>query len=160
MSQSKGSILVTGANGYFGSAIAAKIASSAKFSAYHGLYTVRDASKPSANLDSALARAARSASSFPHPHEKVSIDLSRLDSVRAAAADINQKVAAGELPRIRAIVLNAAVEEYEVQTWNEDGLDMSFAANYLGHWLLMLLLLQSMDTKMGRVIWIASWSHK
>jgi NAD(P)-dependent dehydrogenase (short-subunit alcohol dehydrogenase family) len=33
---------------------------------------------------------------------------------------------------------------------------MSFAVNYLGHWLLAVLLLQSMDTEVGRVVWMSS----
>ncbi|KAG6357683.1 hypothetical protein INS49_013562 [Diaporthe citri] len=43
MPVAKGTILVTGANGGLGSAIAEQIASKAELSAYHGLYTVRDA---------------------------------------------------------------------------------------------------------------------
>lgn len=74
---------------------------------------------------------------------------------------INARVAAGEIPPIRALVLNAGYQEFGTQTWTEeDKLDMTFTVNYLGHWLLALLLLQSMDREMGRVVWISSWSHK
>lgn len=44
MAAPKGTILVTGANGGLGSAIAEQIASKLELSAYHGIYTVRDAS--------------------------------------------------------------------------------------------------------------------
>ncbi|KAF2477175.1 uncharacterized protein BDR25DRAFT_339170 [Lindgomyces ingoldianus] len=81
------------------------------------------------------------------------------NNVRKVAAEINERVAAGIIPRIHAIILNAGYEEFEKQTWTEDGLDTTFATNYLGHWLLTVLLLQSMDREIGRVLWISSWSH-
>ncbi|KAI1861146.1 hypothetical protein JX265_009765 [Neoarthrinium moseri] len=95
-----------------------------------------------------------------HSCEQLSLDLSRFDHVRRTAKIINSRVAAGEIASIQAIALNAGYEEFETQTRTEDGLDMTFAVNYLGHWLLALLLLQSMDREKGRVIWISSWSHK
>ncbi|KAI1842345.1 hypothetical protein JX266_011513 [Neoarthrinium moseri] len=94
-----------------------------------------------------------------HSREQLSLDLSRFDQVRRTAKIINSRVAAGEIASIQAIALNAGYEEFETQTRTEDGLDMTFAVNYLGHWLLTLLLLQSMDREKGRVIWISSWSH-
>jgi NAD(P)-dependent dehydrogenase (short-subunit alcohol dehydrogenase family) len=95
-----------------------------------------------------------------HPHEKIALDLSHLSSVRDVAADSNERVAAGTIPRIHALILNAGYEEFGTQTWTQDGLDTTFKINYLGHWLLALLLLQSMDPELGRVVWISSWAHK
>lgn len=162
----EGTIIVTGANGGLGSATVSQIVSSPHLSvSYHGVYTVRNAAVAH-SLDTALAdrgsphgpQRANGASS--HLHEKISLDVSRLDNVRKVAAEINKRVAAGIIPRIHAIVLNAGYEEFETQTWTEDGFDTTFAANYLGHWLLTVLLLQSMDREVGRVLWISSWSHK
>lgn len=79
----KGTILVTGANGGLGSAIAGQIASKPELSAYHGLYTVRDATSAPA-LTSALSRSAPS-----HPHDVLSLDLTKLNNVRQVAGDIN-----------------------------------------------------------------------
>ncbi|ROV97123.1 hypothetical protein VMCG_07516 [Cytospora schulzeri] len=159
MSDTKGTILLTGANGGLGSAIVSHIVSSPEFAAYHGIYTARNAtSAPS--LDAALSPGTQSPPPPPpHSFDKVSLDLSRLSDVRKVAADINSRVAARTIPPIRAIVLNAGIEEFATQTWTEDGLDMTFATNYLGHWLLTLLLLKSMDRERGRIIWITSWSH-
>jgi len=152
MSTQKGTILVTGANGGLGCAIVSRLVSAPNLRAYHGIFTVRNSDSAPA-LDAALASATSS-------HEKVLLDLSRLGNVREVAAAINAKVQAGTIPPISAIILNAGYEEYDTQRWNEDGLEMTFVVNYLGHWLLTMLLLQSMDGETGRVVWISSWSQK
>lgn len=155
----KGSILVTGANGGLGSAIAAHLVSPPKLAAYHGIYTVRDAHNAPA-LDAALRRSRSTAAAPPYSSEKVSLDLSRLSSVRKVAADIKSRISSGQIPPICALILNAGVKEFTTQTWTEDGLDLTFATNYLGHWLLTLMLLGSMDRDRGRILWVSSWSHK
>ncbi|KAJ7732390.1 hypothetical protein B0H14DRAFT_3517687 [Mycena olivaceomarginata] len=94
-----------------------------------------------------------------HDYDIFPLDLTRLTDVRVFAATLNARVAAGELPRIRALILNAAFQEYTTQTWTDDGFDTSFAANYLGHWFLTLLLLQSMDRHEGRIVVLGSLSH-
>ncbi|RYP42553.1 hypothetical protein DL768_010325 [Monosporascus sp. mg162] len=152
MAAAKGTIIVTGANGGLGSAIVKQIISSPELSAYHGLYTVRNAvSAP--GLRSVLEV------SQSHSFDVVSLDLANLDSVRQAASSINDRVAAGEIPPIRALILNAGCHEYAMQTWTADGLDTCFASNYLGHWLLTLFLLKSMDREVGRVVAIGSQAH-
>jgi NAD(P)-dependent dehydrogenase (short-subunit alcohol dehydrogenase family) len=50
--------------------------------------------------------------------------------------------------------------EFGTQTWTSDELDSTFAANYLGHWLLTVLLLASMDQKAGRIVVLGSQSHE
>lgn len=159
MIDSTGSILITGANGGFGSALVSHIASTLELRAYHGIYTVRNDASATA-VDAALREARVDTSTAPHSFEKVSLDQSRLSAVREVATDIKSRVEAGQIPPIRAIVLNAGVEEFAAQTWTEEGLDTTFATNYLSHWLLTLMLLGSMDRERGRVIWICSWSHK
>ncbi|KAI3390275.1 hypothetical protein diail_10670 [Diaporthe ilicicola] len=153
MSDRKGTILVTGTNGGLGSAIVAQLTSSPELRAYHGIFSVRDAESTAASSpDPGTSSEAPSC-------EKVSLDLSRLSSVRELARAINVRVKAGNVPPISAIILNAGYHEAEQQTWTEDGLDTSFVVNYLGHWLLVLLLLESMDREKGRIVWISSWAH-
>lgn len=159
MADSTGSILITGANGGFGSALVSHIVSTPELRTYHGIYTVRNTASATA-LDAALREAPADSSTASHSFEKVSLDLSRLSAVREVATAIKSRVEAGQIPPIRAIVLNAGVEEFAAQTWTEEGLDTTFATNYLSHWLLTLMLLGSMDRERGRVIWICSWSHK
>lgn len=157
--QTMGTVLLTGANGGLGCRIVSQIVS-ASDAKYHGLYAVRNANAAN-SLDTTLVSKVKFDGASSHSHEKISLDLSRLSDIRRFAADINQRVADGSIPRIHAIILNAGYEEFEGQTWTgDDGLDTAFASNYLGHWLLVILLLQSMDCEVGRVLWISSWSHK
>ncbi|KAI1312959.1 putative short-chain dehydrogenase [Xylaria venustula] len=154
MGSSKGTILITGANGGLGLAMVRNIVSQPELAAYHGLYAARNASTATA-----LQSTTKDAVVDPYTHEILSLDLTRLGDVRKVAASINARVAAGDLPPIRALILNAGYLEFTEQTWTDDGFDTSFAATYLGHWLLTLLLLQSIDRDRGRVVVIASSAH-
>lgn len=156
-SGSKGTIVLTGANGTVGSTLVSNIVSQPEFAAYHGIYTVRNAQSATA-LKAALTSGGTS--SIPHSHDIVSLDLSSLAKVRETAATINTRVASGEIPPIRALILNAGYLEFTSQSWSEDGYDLAFASNYLGHWLLTLLILQSMDKMHGRVVVVTSESHE
>ncbi|KAI0202435.1 putative short-chain dehydrogenase [Astrocystis sublimbata] len=149
---SKGTILVTGANGALGSAIVQQIASKPEFAAYHGLYTVRDAAHAPA-LTAALEHGPA------YRHDILALELTDLDHVRQVAAGINARISAGEIPPIRALVLSAGFLDFGKQSWTKDGLDTTFAANYLGHWLLALLLLKSIDKEAGRIVIIGSQAH-
>ncbi|KAK2589926.1 hypothetical protein QQS21_012398 [Conoideocrella luteorostrata] len=155
MAAARGTIFITGANGGLGSAIVEQIASKPELSAYHGLYTIRGATPAAAPaLASVLARGDAS-----HPHDILSLDLTNLDNVRQVAEGINVRVAAGEIPPIRALILNAGFQDFGSQSWTPAGLDVTFAANYLGHWLLTLLLLESMDKQAGKIVLIGSQGH-
>ncbi|KAI0410863.1 putative short-chain dehydrogenase [Xylaria grammica] len=148
----KKTILITGANGGLGSAIVEQITSKPEYAANHGLYTVRDPTNAPA-LSSALSH------SSTHSHDILKLDLNGLDSVRGAAREINSRVAAGAIPPIGVLILNAGFQDFGRQSLTDDGLDTTFAANYLGHWLLTLLLLQSIDKESGRIVVIGSFAH-
>jgi NAD(P)-dependent dehydrogenase (short-subunit alcohol dehydrogenase family) len=83
MATATGTIVVTGANGGLGSAIAESIASSPDYCTYHGIYTVRNSTAAPA-LDAALTRGKSN-----HPYEALSLDLTDLNNVRQAAQSIN-----------------------------------------------------------------------
>ncbi|KAH8670970.1 hypothetical protein BX600DRAFT_234367 [Xylariales sp. PMI_506] len=152
MTTLKGSVLVTGANGGLGTAIVSRVVSNSLLAKnYHGLYTVRNPERANA-VRKALHH-------VDHKYDIVPLDLSTLAGVRKAAAEINRRVAQGEIPRLRALILNAGWQEYNTQTHSDDGFDLAFQSNYLGHFLLTLLLLQSMDTESGRIVVLGSWSH-
>ncbi|KAI1151318.1 NAD(P)-binding protein [Nemania diffusa] len=70
-----------------------------------------------------------------HPHDVVSLNLADLDNIRDLAKTIS------------------------TDQWT-DGFDTTFIANYLGHWLLTLLLLKSIDESSGRLVVIGSQSHE
>ncbi|KAK8079213.1 NAD(P)-binding domain protein [Apiospora phragmitis] len=152
MDPSKGTILLTGSNGGLGNAIVRQLASPPNGSVYYGLYAVRDATAAPA-LRSTLA-------GYPsHQHDVVSLDLTKLDGIRQTANAINARIAAGEVPPIRALILNAGYQNLNGQIIGDDGLDYNFTVNYLGHWLLALLLLQSMDKACGRIVVVGSDAH-
>ncbi|KAF4911612.1 Short-chain dehydrogenase TIC 32 [Colletotrichum viniferum] len=149
MATKKGTIVITGASGGLGVALASHV--STVYPGYHGIYTVRNASTPNVSLEAAID---------PNTsHEVLSLDLGNNASIRAAAASINQRVSSGAIPPIRVLVLNAGFLEFAEQTYSKDGFDMSFAANYLGHFLLTLLLLESLAKERGRVVWVGSNVH-
>jgi NAD(P)-dependent dehydrogenase (short-subunit alcohol dehydrogenase family) len=156
MASPAGSIFITGANGGLGSAIVKHIVGAPSLAkTYHGLYTVRNTQRAAAVQD-VLQKAA----SAGHKYDLVPLDLSSLASTRKAAEDINRRVADGTIPPIRALILNAAWQEYTTHTMTDDGFDMTFQANHLCHFLLTLLLLKSMDKKNGRIVILGSWSHE
>jgi NAD(P)-dependent dehydrogenase (short-subunit alcohol dehydrogenase family) len=154
MASTGGTILITGANGGLGSALVSHVISSPGLSSCHGIYTVRDADN-APELGAALSH-----SSSSHNFDIRSLDLTNLDKVRQFAHEINTRVSNQTLPVIRALILNAGFQDFGKQTRSSDGYDTTFSANYLGHWLLSLLLLQSMDKNRGRIIIVGSQSHE
>lgn len=149
-----------------GSAITRHIAGSPELAEYHGLYTVRSTSN--AQLSTLSAQAGSTSPDLTtapgrrqsHTCELITLDLTSQRSIRDAAHTINARVAAGDIPPIRALVLNAGLQDFGKQQWLDDGLDVTFASNYLGHWLLVLLLLKSMDREHGRIVVVGSQAHE
>ena len=86
--------------------------------------------------------------------EFVHIDLASLASVRQAAAELSQRHA-----RIDVLINNAGLACVGRQL-SEDGLEMTFAVNHLGPFLLTNLLLPNLKLGKGRVITVASGAHK
>ncbi|KAK6085258.1 putative short-chain dehydrogenase [Seiridium cupressi] len=156
----KGTVVLTGANGGLGNAVVSRILSQPELRSYHGVSAVRDASFAAA-LHSILEndQGHDGEHRLHHTNDVISLDLARLDSVRQTAAAINERVKSGDIPPIRALILNAAYLEFEQQTWTDDGFDTAFAVAYLGHWLLAILLLESLDRDHGRIVVIGSSAH-
>jgi NAD(P)-dependent dehydrogenase (short-subunit alcohol dehydrogenase family) len=153
MAPSTGTVLITGANGGLGSAFAGFLKS--PYAATHtGLFAVRNPSTATT-----VQKIVPSAAGLSSRHEIISLDISTLASVRASAQAINGRVASSALPPVRALILNAAVQHLKGQTFTNDGLESNFSITYLSNFLLILILLQSMDTGSGRIIIVASWTH-
>lgn len=149
------SVLITGANGGLGSAFVANFSNT---KGYRGLYTVRNPTTAK-DLNSALEKAP--ANQKP---EVIALDMSSIESIRGVAADINARVANGTLEPIRALVLNAAFQDcnpqiLEPKSFTKDGFGMNFGVNDLANFLFVLMVLQSMDKKNGRIVIISSWNH-
>jgi NAD(P)-dependent dehydrogenase (short-subunit alcohol dehydrogenase family) len=108
------------------------------------------------NIEKGKQAAARIAAAAPGATVTVQeLDLSSLDSVRAAAAELR----AGH-PRIDLLICNAGVMYPPKQT-THDGFELQFGTNHLGHFALTGLLLEQMLPVPGsRVVTVSSVGHR
>lgn len=144
-SQSGRTAVVTGANTGLGLATATALAAHGA----HVVLAVRDTEKGKRAVDD-IADA--------HPDATVSLqslDLGSLRSIRAAAEALN-----AEHPRIDLLINNAGVMYPPKQT-TEDGFELSFGTNHLGHFALTGLLLENLLAVPGsRVTTVSSQGHR
>ncbi len=85
----------------------------------------------------------------------VSIDLSSQKSVREAAEELK-----AQYPKIDVLINNAGCYVSDLQL-NVEGLEMQFATNHLGHFLLTNLILENVKAAgKARIINLASIAHK
>ena len=76
---------------------------------------------------------------FPNvDYRALQIDLASQQSVRAAAAKV---LAWNDVPAIDIVVNSAGVMCVQERTLTEDGIEMHFATNHIGHWLLTCLIM-------------------
>lgn len=88
----------------------------------------------------------------------VQLDLSSLASVRSAAEDVRRLIAEGRIQRPSALLCNAGAQFRGPVSYSKDGYEETFAINYLGHFLLVNLLLDYL-TEDGRIVFTASGTH-
>lgn len=87
--------------------------------------------------------------------EVLTIDLSRLESVREFAKTYQSKY-----DRLDVLINNAGVM-MPPYSKTEDGFELQFGANYLGHFLLTGLLMETLQkTPNSRVVTLSSLVHK
>ncbi|OQV08332.1 hypothetical protein CLAIMM_12627 [Cladophialophora immunda] len=151
-----GTVLITGANGTLGLEFVRVLLSS------HPQYTlVGTVRNPSPEADPNTASLMHFAKE--HPAVKVHIhplDLGSLADVRSFAKKLSSQIAQGELPRISAIVCNAATWSLESGLrFTNDDLEATFQVGHLSHYLLVLMLLGSMDMNFGRIVMLGSITH-
>lgn len=85
----------------------------------------------------------------------VHMDLSVLESVRAAAAEVIEKV-----PHIDALICNAAIAQVAKQELTVDGFESQLGVNHYGHFLLCGLIFERIEESRGRIVVVASEGHK
>ncbi len=85
----------------------------------------------------------------------VQMDLAVLDSVRKAAAELIEKV-----PRIDAIICNAAIAQVAKQEITVDGFESQLGVNQFGHFLLCGLLFDRVEESNGRIVVVGSNAYK
>jgi NAD(P)-dependent dehydrogenase (short-subunit alcohol dehydrogenase family) len=81
------------------------------------------------------------------------MDLASLASVRAFVDDVR----AANLPPLHAIVCNAGLQVSGIE-WTEDGVEMTFGVNHLGHFALVQGLLDEL-THPARIVVVSSGTH-
>ena len=85
----------------------------------------------------------------------VRMDLAVLDSVRDAAAEVLATV-----PRIDALVCNAAIAQVARQEITVDGFESQLGVNHYGHFLLCGLLFGRVEASGGRIVVVGSNAYK
>ena len=89
------------------------------------------------------------------PVSFVRMDLAVLASVREAAAEVLETV-----PRIDALICNAAIAQVPTRTLTVDGFESQLGTNHHGHFLLCGLLFGRIDESEGRIVVVASLGYK
>ena len=109
------------------------------------------------NLDKATAAAdqLKNMASGDNSVAIVQMDLANLNSVRAAASRVLQ-----DTPQIDALINNAGIMFPPGRQLTEDGFEMQFGVNHLGHFLLTGLLKDRVLESDGRFVSVSSLAHK
>ncbi|RMH46421.1 MAG: SDR family oxidoreductase [Alphaproteobacteria bacterium] len=84
----------------------------------------------------------------------IRMDLASLASVRAAAAEVLRTV-----PRIDALINNAAIAQVPTRQLTEDGFESQLGTNHFGHFLLNGLLFERIEESRGRIVVVASLGY-
>lgn len=85
----------------------------------------------------------------------VRMDLSDLASVRAAAEEALKTV-----PRIDALICNAAIAQVPTQRLTVDGFESQLGTNHYGHFVLCGMLFDRVEAAKGRIVVVASLGYK
>ncbi|MET1410766.1 SDR family oxidoreductase [Roseibium sp. HPY-6] len=85
----------------------------------------------------------------------VLMDLAALASVREAAKELLETV-----PRIDALICNAAIAQIATQHLTVDGFESQLGVNYFGHFLLCGLVFERIDQSAGRIVVVGSNGYK
>ncbi|MSU89853.1 SDR family NAD(P)-dependent oxidoreductase [Rhodobacteraceae bacterium 2CG4] len=84
----------------------------------------------------------------------VRMDLAELASVRAAAEEVLKTV-----PRIDALICNAAIAQVPTQKFTKDGFESQLGTNHYGHFVLCGMLLDRIEEAKGRIVVVASLGY-
>ncbi|WP_299637750.1 SDR family oxidoreductase [uncultured Ruegeria sp.] len=84
----------------------------------------------------------------------IRMDLASLASVREAASEVLNSV-----PRIDALICNAAIAQVPTRKLTEDGFESQLGTNHYGHFLLSGLLFERIEATKGRIVVVASLGY-
>ncbi len=85
----------------------------------------------------------------------IRMDLAELASVRKAAEEVLETV-----PRIDALICNAAIAQVPTQKFTVDGFESQLGTNHYGHFVLCGMLFDRIDESSGRIVVVASLGYK
>lgn len=85
----------------------------------------------------------------------IRMDLSELASVRQAATEVLETV-----PRIDALICNAAIAQVPKQVLTVDGFESQLGTNHYGHFVLCGMLFDHIEACSGRIVVVASLGYK
>ena len=85
----------------------------------------------------------------------IKMDLAELATVRKAAEEVLKTI-----PKIDALICNAAVAQIAEQTFTSDGFESNIGINHYGHFLLVNLLFDKVEQSKGRIVMVASEGYK
>jgi light-dependent protochlorophyllide reductase len=144
--QASKTVIITGANGGLGYYCAEAIAKSGQD--WHIIIASRNLSRVEEAVRTLIAE-----TEYPYI-EGMALDLASLASVRQFVQDF----IAGERPPLQAIVCNAGIQIVSDTLYTEDGFEMTFGVNHLGHFLLVNLLLSHLSDR-ARIAFVSSDVH-
>lgn len=84
----------------------------------------------------------------------IQMDLSKQTSVKKAAKEVVKTV-----PKIDALLCNAAIAQVPKQTLTEDGWESQMGTNYYGNWTLQALLFPLIEKSKGRIVTVGSMGY-
>lgn len=82
------------------------------------------------------------------------LDLASLDSVRG----FGERLQHAGVPPLRAVVCNAGLQVVDGTKFTQDGVEMTFGVNHLGHFALVRDLLEILDAP-ARIVIVSSGTH-
>jgi len=148
-------VVITGGNAGLGFACANAILRSPQGAPWHIVLACRDEDRAQAAVDQLMSGAGADVAGRV---DAMSLDLASLASVRTFAAELTERLSAGTMPPLRAVVCNAGVNPLGTKTATADGFESTFGINHLGHFLLVHELLSVLRPP-ARVVVVASGVH-
>lgn len=140
------SIIITGGNSGLGYECVKEIALSGQ--SWHIIIASRNLSRVEDAVNRLIAETA-----YPHI-QGITLDLASLNSIHKFV----QKLPSLDIPPLKGLICNAAVQIISETTYTEDGFEATFGVNHLGHFLLVNLLLSQM-IEYSRIIFVSSDAH-
>lgn len=149
LSPSLRTVVITGGNSGLGYACAQALLNASP--PWHVILACRDAARARSAVE-----ALRGVTTTGAKVEAMVLDLASLASIRAFSAELIRRLVAGDLPPLHGLVCNAAMQG--AKTFTMDGFEATFGVNHLGHFLLVNLLLPSLQAP-ARIAVVASGVH-